>query len=357
MRRPIFLLAPACVAALLALSACGETRELAATVSSSQCAGCHGDASTPSSLSGAHAAHVGDGGLAPPLACAECHTVPAAIDAPGHQDGKVDVVFGERGGGAAATWDRAGGTCAVYCHGSSMMGGSVPAPHWTGDGAAQMACHSCHGAPPPAPHPTTSASCGSCHAAPLDSTGMYSGTHMDGKVDMAGGGAPACGSCHSIPPPAPHTTSTQCGSCHTGYSSTAVNAALHQNGIVDVISAPACGSCHGIPPPAPHTTSTQCGSCHTGYSSTAVNAALHQNGTVDVSATQACGSCHAIPPSSGQHRKHVSDERIACGTCHSGASSTNGGPNHLNGVVNVTAPGWNASTTSCANSCHGTERW
>lgn len=308
MRRSTFLLAPACAAALLALSACGEARPLAATTSSSQCAGCHGDATTPSSLSGAHAAHVGDGGLAPPLACAECHTVPAALDTPGHQDGKVDVVFGERGGGASATWDRAAGTCAVYCHGSSMTGGSVPAPHWTGDDAAQMACHSCHGAPPPAPHPTGS-SCGSCHAAPLEANGMYAASHVDGKVDMAGGGG-----------------------------------------------TPACGSCHAVPPPAPHTTSTQCGSCHTGYTSTATNASLHQNGRVDVTA-QSCTSCHGNPPTTGEHRKHVVDKRIACGTCHSGASSTNGGANHLNGVVNVSAPGWNGSTRSCANSCHGSERW
>ena len=29
----------------------------------------------------------------------------------------------------------------------------------------------------------------------------------------------------------------------------------------------------------------------------------------------------------------------------------------LNGRIEVSAPGWNPSNTTCANGCHGTERW
>jgi hypothetical protein len=108
---------------------------------------------------------------------------------------------------------------------------------------------------------------------------------VNGTLDV---NAQTCGACHAIPPPAPHTASTSCGSCHEGYTATTTNAALHVNGTVDV-SAQACGSCHAIPPPSPHTTTTSCGSCHEGYTATSVNEATHADGTVDVSG---CTSCH-----------------------------------------------------------------
>jgi len=248
------LLVPAVSAVLALLSACGDARPYAdppaTSATSAECAGCHGDAASASRLSGAHEKHVAAGG--PALACGECHVVPASVSSPGHADGEADVVFGERAGGAAARWDAAAATCAVACHGS--LDGAAAKPVWTG-GAGSLAC----------------------------------------------------------------------------------------------------GSCHGIPPAAPHTASTQCGSCHPGYTSTTVVAALHRNGNVDVTA-QACGSCHAIPPPTGHHAKHVS-RGISCGTCHAGASPTDGGPAHLDGVTNVSAPGWNASQSTCANSCHGTETW
>jgi predicted CxxxxCH...CXXCH cytochrome family protein len=251
------LLASAVPAALALLAACGEARPYAdapaTSAAAAQCGSCHGDAATASRLSGAHAAHVAAGG--PSLACGECHVVPATVGAPGHADGEADVVFGQRAGAAAARWDAAAKTCAVACHGT--LDGAAAKPVWTG---------------------------------------------ADG-----GAGALACGSCHAIPPPAPHTTSTLCGSCHPGYTATTVDATLHRNGRVDVTA-------------------------------------------------QACGSCHAIPPATGRHAKHV-NMGFSCGTCHAGASTTSGGPAHMNGVTDVSAPGWNASQTSCANSCHGTEYW
>jgi hypothetical protein len=86
-----------------------------------------------------------------------------------------------------------------------------------------------------------------------------------------------------------------------------------------------------------------------------VDAVLHRNGRLDVT-SQACGSCHAIPPANGRHAKHV-NMGFSCGACHAGASPTAGGPGHMNGVTDVSAPGWNASRRSCANSCHGEEYW
>jgi hypothetical protein len=54
---------------------------------------------------------------------------------------------------------------------------------------------------------------------------------------------PVCGSCHAIPPSSGqhdyHVNSQgyDCSRCHgTGYSSTAVTAATHQNGVTNVVS-------------------------------------------------------------------------------------------------------------------------
>ncbi len=309
MPRPIVPLAPAVLAGVLALAACGEARPVAGEADAARCSACHGDAANAPALSGAHARHLDPGALAGAISCGECHLVPSTLDSAGHMDGRVDVVFGDRAGGEAARWDGERGTCAVHCHGVSLGGGPAASPAWRAAGVAQLACGSCHGAPPPAPHPA-SESCASCHPATVAGDGaiVAGGAHVNGRVDVAGGAA-SCGSCHSIPPPAPHAASTSCGSCHPGYGSTTVNAATHRNGRVDVTS-------------------------------------------------QACGSCHSIPPSSGEHREHV-EEGVSCGSCHPGASGTSGGPGHMNGRVNVAAPGWNPSSVSCANACHDgdDERW
>jgi fibronectin type 3 domain-containing protein len=68
--------------------------------------------------------------------------------------------------------------------------------------------------------------------------------------------------------------------------------------------APACGSCHAIPPATGHhafhiSQGLTCTTCHgSGYSSTTVNAATHNNGTVNLSSTigysggKCSNSCH-----------------------------------------------------------------
>jgi hypothetical protein len=115
-----------------------------------------------------------------------------------------------------------------------------------------------------------------------------------------------------------------------------------------------CGSCHAIPPAAPHPQATACGTCHPGFTSSAVNAGTHLNGRVD--ASMKCGSCHAMPPGSGEHAEHVK-EGVSCGACHAGFTATAAGRGHLNGRVEITAPGWNASRRTCARACHEEERW
>ena len=76
--------------------------------------------------------------------------------------------------------------------------------------------------------------------------------------------------------------------------------------------------------------------------------------------TPACGSCHSIPPSTGHHSTHMGMRTFTCATCHgSGYSSTTvNAATHNNGVKNiVTTIGWNATTRSCSNSCHGSNKW
>ena len=229
---------------------------------------------------------------------------------------------------------------------------------------------------------------------------------------------PACGSCHAIPPPidghAAHNTSYTCNACHgDGYGPSSVNAATHNNGLRDVLASlgwnatnrtcaggchgPAtwsstatlsCTSCHGTPPAtgghARHSASYSCDTCHgPGYSATSVNAATHRNGTGDTlssigwnsasatcanschgtatwspTATLSCTSCHGIPPATGDHARHST--RYSCATCHGpgyGTTSVNAAT-HRNGIKEILAAiGWNASSTSCANSCHGTGSW
>ncbi|MFA7382397.1 MAG: fibronectin type III domain-containing protein [Desulfurivibrionaceae bacterium] len=71
----------------------------------------------------------------------------------------------------------------------------------------------------------------------------------------------------------------------------------------------------------------------------------------------ACGSCHAIPPAVGRHSKH---SFTTCATCHgTGYSSTTvNTATHANGTKDVGGTsGWNATSRSCANSCHGSRTW
>lgn len=74
--------------------------------------------------------------------------------------------------------------------------------------------------------------------------------------------------------------------------------------------------------------------------------------------TATCGSCHAIPPVTGKHTFHKS--RATCATCHGTGYSTTAvnSATHSNGVKNLTTTiGWNATSRSCSNSCHGSKSW
>jgi hypothetical protein len=72
--------------------------------------------------------------------------------------------------------------------------------------------------------------CSQCHGADLQGQGIAPSCSL---CHSASAGA-SCLLCHGGPPPAPHASRTDCGACHTGYSSGSVVVATHMNGRVEV---------------------------------------------------------------------------------------------------------------------------
>jgi predicted CxxxxCH...CXXCH cytochrome family protein len=141
------------------------------------------------------------GRLRGPIACAECHLVPTDL---GHIDGDASPVFGPlaRTRDAAPVFARTTRTCSgAYCHGAKLKWpGPLTEPAWTTVDGTQAACGTCHGFPPPPPHPEAT-SCHLCHPQTVLADGsidVAGGQHVDGDVDGGGGGA--CGACHPVPP-------------------------------------------------------------------------------------------------------------------------------------------------------------
>ncbi|MFL5260945.1 MAG: CxxxxCH/CxxCH domain c-type cytochrome, partial [Anaeromyxobacteraceae bacterium] len=185
-------------------------------VSSTACTGCHGDpnraakpgtdgnikaappvvASSPTPGAGAHLAHVYQANPSPlsaPLACSECHVVPADT---AHAGQPVNVTFGTlaKTGGKAPAYSTTAFTCAsTYCHGNFAGGnGAGATPAWSAVGP--LGCTACHGAPPVLPHPQNT-SCGTCHPG-YTATSVNVLTHVNGVVDQTGTG---CTQCHGTP--------------------------------------------------------------------------------------------------------------------------------------------------------------
>jgi predicted CxxxxCH...CXXCH cytochrome family protein len=163
------------------------------------CGGCHGsddsgapptdlagESSTEAVTVGAHQSHLAASHqLRGPLACSDCHAMPAAIDSPGHLDSPAPAEVLP-----ALGWDRGAATCSsAWCHGAAT-------PVWTRIEAGEVGCGTCHGVPPadglhdPA---LTLSDCAGCHPATVDGNGniLRSGPpgaetseHIDGDLDL-----------------------------------------------------------------------------------------------------------------------------------------------------------------------------
>jgi len=358
---------------------------------------CHGTETSnapPKSISGAtETSAVGIGAhrqhltIAPTwhrqVECADCHSVPAEVSSPGHIDGdnKAEVMFGAVAG-ANATWT--GTTCTAGCHGSAAFGGTSPTPIWTQVDGTQGTCGSCHGAPPPAPHPADT-NCASCHPTMEEGSLTFRdpASHINGVVDVSSGVAGGCTSCHGSPtssaPPkdlAGNTANTApgvgahvahlmpsnwhraiaCSSCHAVPTSVEAPGHLDGNNIAEVVFDTLNPA--GVYTRANATCSNQY--CHgTGRGNTGTKSWITPGAL-------ACGACHSMTGTnmSGDHRRHIGEENMKCSECHGdvvNAAQTIINANlHVNGVheIKMANGTYNAANRSCTNTgCHGTETW
>ncbi len=315
---------------------------------------------------GAHQAHLADGALRAALPCTECHAVPASLD--GHPNGVTSFTWGPlaRTGSAAPAY--VGGACAsTYCHGATLQaGGTNHAPSWTG-GAAEVACGTCHGVPPPAPHPQNT-SCGTCHAG-YTSTTVNPATHVNGQPDVVG---LSCTSCHGDSGRAASTANPQLPAAppvdtHGSAAASSPGVGAHQAHLTDgpVRLALACTHCHAVPTSLGHangvvdfqwsalaTSSFLLSPSYAGAGGACAStychgASLQAGGTNHLPAwiggppEAACGTCHAVPPPAASG--HV--QSTNCGGCHPGYSATSvNRATHVDGQIQV--------SFSCT-SCHG----
>ncbi len=332
----------------------------------SACTGCHGDSARVTSdplnkaapATGAHLPHLLGGVLAGGFRCQECHALPHDLT---HADGPpAEVAFGGPRGNQGTSPSYAAGTCSnVYCHGTTLLGGTNKTPLWTG--ASQAQCGTCHGRPPTAPHPqvdksgvaiATTVQCSQCHPGtvfgPSDASpgtiNVANGLHVNGAKDIDFHAADwpqktNHGRAANYDDPAWPAGIAACRSCH---------GANLDGGIVSV----SCDSCHTG---GTSTWRTTCTFCH-GDANRLANAAAPPAGSLD---TEISTSDRAV----GAHQKHLGNgstlsNGVACTECHAVPT----GIAHVDGAVQMSwgtlartggaSPTWNG-TTCAASYCHG----
>jgi predicted CxxxxCH...CXXCH cytochrome family protein len=351
------------------------------------CTSCHGsgdDPAPPRALAensldnargvGAHQQHLVAGTVSQPVPCDACHVVPTSVDEGGHADGlPAEITFNALAalGGLSPRYDRdaaAGPSCSnVYCHGGDRPDAKDAVPIWTLTDGTQRQCASCHGDPPPAPHPQ-SKQCGQCHSitvAPDRSILIDDGHHIDGVLDVD---TISCARCHGsgrdpAPPrdlrgntdvtatgvgahqahlrPSTDHLPVLCSACHLvpadvndeGHLDDSDNRAevtfsflARENGLEPVYDGVGCSNVY----------------CHGGDNSEGQHPAPLWTST-DPTVTE-CDSCHGYPPARGGH-----PPRLDCATCHGaviGADHRFVRPElHVDGVLQVSPLG--------CDSCHG----
>jgi predicted CxxxxCH...CXXCH cytochrome family protein len=358
---------------------------------------CHGDDvsnAPPKSVSGAmettavavgaHRSHLD---VAPTwhrkVACEDCHVVPAEVDSPGHLDGdgKAEVVFSMVAGPGAA-WN--GTTCTTRCHGSAAVGGAQPAPMWTRVDGSQSTCGSCHGHPPPPPHPADTA-CAKCHPTMEENHTTFRDpeSHINGTVEWTEPGATGgCTSCHGSPdgaaPPkdlagktaptdrgvgaharhlAPSTWHRQiaCSACHVVPLTRDAPGHLGPDNLAEVVFTPLNRR-----------------AVYTAATATCTNLYCHGNGRDNngraiwtAPGALGCDACHSMNGTnmSGAHREHL-QRGVRCSQCHATVVDANrnilNANLHVNGAheVKMAAGTYDAQRRRCQNSgCHGTKEW
>ena len=283
---------------------------------------------------GAHQAHVATNAIRAPIACSECHVVPAtAIHT---LNGSIDITFGplSQSDQAHPTFNSSTLTCsATYCHGNFSYGsvqGTAASPSW---GQTLTGCTSCHGMPPTG-HKTVGASaagCSTCHpdtVLPSGAIDLVKGRHVNGVNDVTGG---ACDSCHWFPypsevPPAPPYQPTGAHLAHYGL----VGQGTTDYGDLDTLEVK-----FPTPPPPTSAYAFGCGNCHP--SVTGEHSMLSGGTTAKVVLFES-----NLAPA--LKSKNASTASFTGGTC-SGV--------YCHGNVTAT-PAWNSGSALACNGCHGT---
>lgn len=339
-----------------------------------ECNTCHGDATSPAppkDLSGvrlttslgvgAHRAHVTDGPAHKAYGCAKCHLDVQNVEDEGHYrrrgvflTGPAEVIL-QSGPGGVATWDRTTATCTnSACHAPfpSDTSSTRKDPVWTR--AGEITCGSCHGAPP-SNHASGNERCELCHGSSYADGGVDFSLHLNGTVDVRGGGM-RCDSCHAGPD-SPAFVDLQGRGTDAGVRTVgAHDAHLHASRLRGPLT---CNECHLVPanvfspghidspPPAEvfpdggsglawsfnampvydasnATCTTYChGAGNFGHPDTAPNL-LRTPSWTGGSDQAACGTCHGLPPQDGTVG-HVAAVGLSCDTCHSGSVEPDGG--------------------------------
>jgi predicted CxxxxCH...CXXCH cytochrome family protein len=280
---------------------------------------------------GAHQKHVNPGvanAVRAPIACAECHVVPATAI---HTLNLVlDIPFGalSHSQGASPTWAPATLTCGTnYCHGSfsyrSVRGTNSSLP-WTG---TLTGCTTCH-AMPPAGHgyggTSDPASCAACHpdtVLPSGAIDLAKGKHINGLADASG----ACNSCHGFPPATgAHLAHFGAAGASSGYGDTQI--------LEDKFPA-------ATPTTAPSGYAFGCGLCH--GSDFANN---HNKGSVDVLLSSTGAPAGTLLARNAAGAAYDGVAKTCSGVyCHSSGQAT---------PAFVTTPGWFSGTTLGCGGCH-----
>ena len=341
-----------------------------------------GNMATTSPFVGAHQSHLNQSAISLAIACNECHSVPTDIT---HSALPISFSWGTlaTSGGVTPVWNGSPAyTCTNYCHGATLTGGSNTTPLWTEVDGTQAACGTCHGTPPPPPHPaaTSLTRCNGCHSGTVNPDGTINvagGLHIDGIVEITGG---TCTMCHgnSAQPATPANPLYAAPPVDTLGNSvtTAPGVGAHQAHLVntDLSANPVlCTECHVVPGDFTHSTgplnltwgilataegavpsfSPANATCSNVYCHGATLSAGGTNTTpvwTTVDGSQdACGTCHAIPPpaSSNNHPQNTD-----CGGCHPGYSQTSVNlADHIDGAVEVVGCGAIPPGGTCGQTC------
>lgn len=305
------------------------------TAGPQDCKTCHGgvNAAPPQDVDGnttitapgvgAHQFHLVSATTGKLVACAECHTVPAAVGDAGHVDASMPaevpmngllVRKTTTGVTPAPSYNFTSRTCGgTYCHGSFANGNTTNAPVWNGAAGTGAACGTCHGTP----------TAGTTAQKALPKTAALGGTHPN---------------------------YTQCVWCHdqtVNASATIVDKDKHVDGTIQIY---------------PYGGSVSCRHCH---GSTNASPPVDLAGHTDPSF-----------PGVGAHQPHRSTtglgKSVACSECHIGPSGLDytGADGHMDGNPNAELtfgtlarttttgvtpnPAYSFTTRSCGNAyCHG----